>query len=156
MPATKLKNYLDKEGVKYMTIAHSRAYTAAETAAAAHISGHDFAKTVMVNLDGHLAMVAVPANRKILLSDLRDMLADQDVRLATEDEFSAQFPDCELGAMPPFGNLYGLPTYVATSLADHAEIAFNAGTHREAIKMAYADFEELVKPTVLDFSTIPG
>lgn len=98
-------------------------------------------------------MVVLPANRKIVLSALREMLANQNVKLATEDDFIERFPDCELGAMPPFGNLYGLPVYVAESLAEEPEIVFNAGTHREVIKMSFADFAELVQPTVLDFTT---
>ena len=99
-------------------------------------------------------MVVVPANRKIVLSDLRELLGDPDLRLANEDDFISRFPDCELGAMPPFGNLYGLPVYVAECLAEEPEIAFNAGTHREAIKMSYEDFAELVQPTVLNFATV--
>lgn len=153
MATMKLKAFLNGRGVKYVTIAHSPAFTAEETAASAHISGRDFAKTVIVEIGGQLAMVVLPANRRIVLSDLREMLMDQDVRLATEDEFIERFPDCELGAMPPFGNLYGLPVYVAQSLADEPEIVFNAGTHREVIKMSFTDFADLVQPTVLDFAT---
>ncbi len=154
MPATKLKEFLNSHGVKYRMIEHSPAYTAPETAALAHVSGRDFAKTVIVETGGEMAMVVLPANRKIVLSDLREMLGDPDFRLATEDEFIAQFPDCELGAMPPFGNLYGLPVYVAQSLAEEPEITFNAGTHREVITMSFADFEDLVQPRVLDFATV--
>ena len=154
MAAMKLKTFLNSRGVKYVTIEHSPAYTASETAALAHVSGRDFAKTVMVDFGGELAMVVLPANRKIVLSDLREMLGDPNAKLAIEDDFIARFPDCELGAMPPFGNLYGLPVYVAQSLAKEPEIAFNAGTHREVIKMAFADFTEVVQPTVLDFATV--
>lgn len=154
MAAMKLKTFLDGRGVKYVTIEHSPAYTAPETAASAHVSGRDFAKTVIVEIGGGMAMVVLPANRKIVLSDLREMLMDQNVKLAAEDDFIERFPDCELGAMPPFGNLYGLPVYVAKSLADEPEIAFNAGTHREVITMSFADFADLVQPTVLDFATV--
>lgn len=153
MAATKLKTFLNSRGVKYVTIEHSPAYTAPETAASAHVSGRDFAKTVIVDIGGEMVMVVLPANRKIVLSALREMLANQNVKLATEDDFIERFPDCELGAMPPFGNLYGLPVYVAESLAEEPEIVFNAGTHREVIKMSFADFAELVQPTVLDFTT---
>jgi Ala-tRNA(Pro) deacylase len=153
MPATKLKRFLDSRGIKYVTIRHSPAYTAPEVAASAHIAGRDFAKTVIVKIDGAPAMIVLPANRRVVLSDLREMLAIDDVKLATEDEFRDLFPDCELGAMPPFGPLYRLPVYVAQSLADEDEIAFNAGTHSEVIKMAYSDFDHLVKPVVLDFVT---
>ncbi len=153
MPANKVRAFLDSRGVKYVTIRHSPAFTSAEVAASAHVAGRDFAKTVMVWIGGHLAMVVLPASRRIVLHDLRELLESPEARLATEAEFRDDFPDCELGAMPPFGNLYGLPVYVAASLAMEKEIAFNAGSHTEIIKMAYADFEDLVKPTVLEFIT---
>lgn len=153
MPANKVRAFLDSRGVKYVTIRHSPAFTAAEVAASAHVAGRDFAKTVMVWIGGHLAMVVLPASRRIVLHDLRELLESPEARLATEAEFRDDFPDCELGAMPPFGNLYGLPVFVAASLAAEPEIAFNAGSHTEIIKMAYADFEHLVKPTVLEFIT---
>lgn len=153
MPANKLKEFLDSRGVKYTSIQHSPAFTAAEVAQSAHVAGRDFAKTIMVSTDAGMAMVVLPANRRIVLSDLRDMLQEPHVRLATEEEFRDLFPDCALGAMPPFGNLYGLPVYVAESLAQEEEIAFNAGTHTEVITMRYADFEMLVKPFVLDYIT---
>ena len=154
MAAMKLKNYLQSREVKYRSIEHPQTYTAPETAASAHVSGNDFAKTVIVEMGGELAMVVLPANRKILLEDLREMLGEQDLRLATEEDFKEQFPDCELGAMPPFGNLYGLPVYVAHSLAEEPEIAFNAGTHREVITMSFADYAEIVQPVILDFATV--
>lgn len=153
MPVTKLKAFLDNRGIRYVTINHSRAYTAAEVAESAHVKSRDFAKTVIVKIDGTLAMIVLPANRRLVLHDLREWLANDQVRLATEEEFRGAFPDCELGAMPPFGNLYGMPVYVAASLVDEPEIAFNAGTHSEVIKLAYEDFEQLVQPLVIDFVT---
>ena len=153
MPAKTLKTFLDEHGVKYVSIQHSPAYTAPEVAASADVSGNNFAKTVIVKLDGGLAMVVLPANRKIVLSDLREMMLSDKIELATEAEFQTRFPDCELGAMPPFGNLYGLPVYVAATLSDEAEIAFNAGTHREVITMRYEDYANLVRPIVMDFVT---
>lgn len=153
MPATALKEYLDSHGIRYISIRHSLAYTAQEVAASAHVLGRDFAKTVIVASDEGLAMVVLPASRRLVLSDLREMMITDHVRLASEAEFKAAFPDCQLGAMPPFGNLYGMPVYVAASLAEEPEIAFNAGTHTEVIKLAYEDFDRLVKPTVLDFVT---
>jgi Ala-tRNA(Pro) deacylase len=153
MPANKLREFLDSRGVKYVSIRHSPSFTAQEVAQSAHVAGRDFAKTIVVNTDFGLAMVVLPATRRIVLSDLREMLQTTHVRLATEQEFSDLFPDCALGAMPPFGNLYGLPVYVAESLAEEEEIAFNAGTHTEVIKMRYDDFDTLVKPAVLDFIT---
>ena len=153
MPAKTLKAFLNKQGVKYVGIQHSPAFTAPEVAASAHVSGRDFAKTVIVMIENELAMVVLPANRQLVLAELRDMLDTNHVRLASETEFRDQFPDCEIGAMPPFGNLYKMQTYVTANLADEPEVAFNAGTHTEVIKMNYLDFERLVNPTVLDFVT---
>jgi len=153
MPATKLKEFLDSHGVKYVSIQHSPAFTSAEVAASAHVAGRDFAKTIIVRIDDNYAMVVLPASRRLVLADLRELLQTPLVRLATEAEFRDLFPDCELGAMPPFGNLYDLPVYVAESLAQEKEIAFNAGTHTEVIKLDYYDFDELVHPVVLDFVT---
>lgn len=153
MPAKTLKAFLDKKGVKYVSIQHSTAYTSQEIAASAHVSGRDFAKPVIVMIEGEMAMVVLPANRQLVLSELRDMLDTSHVRLASESEFKDVFPDCETGAMPPFGNLYQMKTYVTANLADEPEIAFNAGAHTEVIKMSYLDFERFVNPTVLDFVT---
>jgi Ala-tRNA(Pro) deacylase len=153
MPINKLKNYLDENHVKYVCINHSKAYTAQEVAASAHVPGGSLAKVVMVELDGELAMAVLPANRKVILQDLRDVTGSNQVRFASEDRFKGRFPDCEIGAMPPFGNLYGMDVFVAPSLINHAEIAFNAGSHEEIIKLAYADFERLVNPRVLCFTT---
>ena len=153
MPGNKVRDFLDSRGVKYVTIRHSPAFTAAEVAASAHVAGRDFAKTVIMWLEGRLAMVVLPASRRIVQHDLREMLDSPEARFATETEFRDRFPDCELGAMPPFGNLYGLPVYVSTALSTEPEIAFNAGTHTEVIKMAFADFVTLVKPTILEFIT---
>lgn len=153
MPAKTLKAFLDGQKVRYISIQHSAAYTASEIAESAHVSGRDFAKTVIVMIEAEMAMVALPANRLLVLPELRDMLDTSHVRLASEAEYKDVFPDCEIGAMPPFGNLYGMKTYVTANLADEPEIVFNAGTHTEVIKMAYEDFERLVKPVVLDFVT---
>jgi len=153
MPAKKLKDFLDNQKVKYVTITHSPAYTAQEVAASAHVSGKDVAKTVIVKLDGKTAMAVLPANRKIVLQDLRDMTGADRVRFATEDEFQSLFPECETGAMPPLGNLYGMDVYLAPDLTEEEEIAFNAGSHTELIKLAYRDFERLVKPKVMSFTT---
>ena len=153
MPAQRLKEYLDRQNIKYVSIQHSPAYTAQEVAASSHVPGRDFAKTVMVKIEGAMAMLVLPANRKVVLSDLREMLDVERVKLATEEEFKSLFPDCEIGAMPPFGNLYGMEVYVAPSLAGEKEIAFNAGTHSETIKMAFEDFERLATPKVLSFTT---
>ena len=113
----------------------------------------ELAKTVIVDLDDNMAMAVLPANRKIVLQDLREVTGSDHVKFASEDEFKEKFPDCETGAMPPFGNLYGMKVYAAASLAENDEIAFNAGSHTEVIKMAYQDFERLARPKVVSFTT---
>ena len=153
MPVKTLKQFLDKEKVKYVSIIHSTAYTAQEVAASAHIPGKELAKTVIVQLDGQTAMAVLPANRKVVLQDLREATGADQVKLVPEEQFKQMFPDCEVGAMPPFGNLYGMEVFAAASLANNAEIAFNAGSHTEVIKLDYKDFERLVKPKVISFTT---
>jgi len=153
VPLSKVKEFLDIHGVKYVAISHSKAYTAQGIAAIAHISGRELAKTVIVKLDGDLAMAVLPASYQVDLAALRRQTGVRLAELATESEFKRHFPDCETGAMPPFGNLYGIPVYVDETLTEDREIAFNAGSHYELIKMAFADFERLVKPEVMEFST---
>jgi Ala-tRNA(Pro) deacylase len=153
MPAKKLKEFLDSQNVMYTTISHSPAYTAQEVAASAHIPGKEMAKTVIVKIDGKLAMAVLPANQKLNTGQLKDALNAGKVEVTGEREFRDRFIDCEIGAMPPFGNLYGLDVLVEKKLAKDDQIAFNACTHTEAIKMKYADFERLVKPKQLDFSS---
>jgi Ala-tRNA(Pro) deacylase len=153
MPVKKLKEFLDREKIKYVSVVHSPAYTAQEVAASAHITGRELAKTIIVELDSEMAMAVLPANRKIVLQDLRDVTGSEKVKFASEDDFKKKFPDCETGAMPPFGNLYGMDVYVAEGLTNNEEIAFNAGSHTEVIRLAYKDFEQLVKPKVLSFTT---
>jgi Ala-tRNA(Pro) deacylase len=153
MPVRKLKEILDREKVKYVSIVHSTAYTAQEVAASAHVTGREMAKTVIVKLDGQTAMTVLPANRKIVLQDLREVTGSDQVRFASEEEFKSRFPDCETGAMPPFGNLYDMEVFVAESLTKNEEIAFNAGSHTEIIKLKFCDFERLVKPRVVSFTT---
>ncbi len=153
MPAQKLKAFLDGQGIKYVSVRHSPAYTAQEVAASAHVTGKHFAKTVIIKIDDRPAMAVLPSNRKVVLHDLREITGSDHVGFATEDEFRSLFPDCEVGAMPPFGNLYGMEVFVAPSLQENQEIAFNAGTHTEVITMAYRDFERLVQPKVMSFTT---
>lgn len=153
MPAKMLKDFLDQEHTRYITIPHSPTYTAQETAASAHVSGKELAKTVIVKMDGKMAMLVLPSNRKIVLQELRETFGVDDVCFASEHEFENRFPDCETGAMPPFGNLYGMDVYVAPSLAEDEEIAFNAGTHTELVRMPYQEFARLVKPQIVPFAT---
>jgi Ala-tRNA(Pro) deacylase len=149
MPTTQLKKFLDSNQVKYVTIRHSPSYTAQEVAESAHVPGNTMAKTVIVKLDGTMAMVVEPASHKVNFDLLKKHAGAKDVELASEREFQQRFPECELGAMPPFGNLYGMSVYVADSLSSDREIIFNAGTHSELIKMAYEDFARLVSPKVI-------
>lgn len=152
MPVKKLKDFLDQNSVKYTTIGHSRAYTAQEVAASSHIPGKEMAKTVMLKIDGKMTMVVLPASCKIDFDLLKKSSGAKEVILASEREFQDLFPECDVGAMPPFGNLYGMDVYSAEKLAEDEEIAFNAGSHTELIRLTYKDFERLVKPRVLKFS----
>ena len=152
MPAKRLKQFLDDSGVSYATIDHSPAYTAQETAHVAHISGNDIAKTVIAKADDEMVMIVLPASDMVVLDFLEDALGNKHVEMATEAEFRDRFPECEVGAMPPFGNLFGMDVYVSERLTLEDEIAFNAGTHTELIKMSYYDFKQLVKPVVVRLS----
>ena len=156
MPVKKLRDFLDTNEIKYITISHSPAFTAQQIAASAHIPGKDIAKTVIIKIDGEMAMAVLSASCKIDFDMLKDSIGAMKIELATEREFKDLFPECEIGAMPPFGNLYGMDVYAAETLADETEIAFNAGSHTELIKMAYADFERLVKPKVVKCSKEPA
>ena len=155
MPVKKLLQFLDENNVKYITIRHSSAFTAQEIAAKAHISGKELAKTVMIKILGKMAMAVLPASFIIDFDSLKKIFGTNNVFLATENEFKNLFPDCELGAMPPFGNLYGMEVYVAETLAQDKEISFNAGSHVELIKLSYKDYERLVKPRIFKFSWKP-
>lgn len=151
MPVQKLRDYLDENKVKYVSISHSKAYTASAVAASAHVKGKNLAKTVIVKLDGKITMAVLPAKHRVDLEQLRKVSLSGTVELATEDDFEKTFSNCEGGAMPPFGNLYSVPVYVEKSLSDDEEIAFNACSHSELIQLAYKDFARLVKPTVAIF-----
>ena len=149
MPAEILKQYLDDQHVKYITIKHSKAYTAMEVAQSAHIPGKQLAKTVMVNIGDEMAMVVLPAPAHVNLEHLKKAVGSDDVEIASEWQFKDKFPDCEVGAMPPFGNLYDMKVFVTEELREDEEIAFNAGSHTELFKLSYGDFERLVKPIVI-------
>ena len=153
MAIANLKEYLNSQGVKYQSIVHPRTVTTPETAETTRISGKELAKTVILKLDGALAMAVLPASYQVELESVRRLTGVREAELATESEFKRHFPDCETGAMPPFGNLYGIPVYVDESLTEDHEIAFNAGSHYELIRMAYLDFERLVGPEVMSFSS---
>jgi Ala-tRNA(Pro) deacylase len=152
MPAKKLKEFLDKNNIKYVSIKHSPAFTSQEIAQSVHIPGKSFAKTVIVKLDKKFAMAVVPAKFLIDIDKMKEITGADFIELADEKEFENLFPGCEVGAMPPFGNLYDMDVFVAETLTRYEEITFNAGTHTEVIKLAYKDFEKLVQPKVVQIA----
>ena len=154
MPVTKLKEFLDKHKIKYVSIRHSTAYTAQEIAASAHVKGRNMAKTVIVKIDGKIAMAVLPAKYQIDLDSLKKSCKAASVELAREEEFSHLFSGCETGAMPPFGQIYGLPLYADETLKKDDEVAFNACSNTELIQISYKDFEKLAKPKFCKFSEL--
>ncbi len=154
MPIEKLKEFLDGNKVKYVTIRHSTAFTAQETAASAHIPGKELAKTVVLRIDGRMVIAVLPASHKLDIPLLRKAVGAHDVEIAHEADFRDLFPGCDTGAMPPFGNLFGMEVLVDGLLAENEEIAFNACSHSELVKLKYADYIKLVKPRVASFSVL--
>jgi Ala-tRNA(Pro) deacylase len=148
MPNKMLKEYLDTNHIKYTCINHSPGFTAQEVAASAHISGKQLAKIVIVKIGKQLAMVVLPANEHVNFTALKEV-AGSNADLAKESDFKTKFPECEVGAMPPFGNLYDMPVFASNHLSEHDQIVFNAGTHSELMKLAYRDFERLVHPKII-------
>ena len=146
--ALKLREYLDSNHVSYEVVGHPHAYTAQEVAAVTHVRGKELAKSVVLKADDRFVLAVLPAPRKLDMKRLKETLGAKEVRLAQETEFESLFPGCEVGAMPPFGNLYGLAVYVDQSLTADEEIVFNAGSHVDAIRMKYGDFERLALPTI--------
>lgn len=153
MPVAKLTEFLEEKQVHYDTIPHSTAFTSQEAAAAAHIRGREVAKTVMVKLDGEMAMAVLAAPDHVSLDRLKQVSGARAVELATEEEFRDLFPNCEPGAMPPFGNLWDMQVFVDQRLREDERIAFAAGNHHELVRLAYGDFERLVNPAVAELST---
>jgi len=152
MPQTSLTEYLDKHGVRYSVVTHSPAFTAQGVAALSHTPGKNLAKSVVVKLDGKMALVVLPASFQIDLDLLRKATKATLVELASEREFKDRFPECETGAMPPFGNLYGLDVIADEMLANDTEIAFNACSHRDLIRLPWRDFERLAEPKLARFA----
>jgi Ala-tRNA(Pro) deacylase len=151
----KLEAYLRDNKVRFHVDHHPEALTAQEVAAAEHVPGRMFAKVVMVEAGGELKMMVLPAPAQVDLDKAGKGVGTVEARLASEDKFSAAFPDCETGAMPPFGNLYDVPVFVDRSLTDQEEIVFEACTHTDVIRMRYADFERLAEPSVAEFAVHP-
>lgn len=148
----RLEAYLREQGVRYEVTPHAEAYTAQEVAAAEHVPGRQFAKVVIADVDGKRVMLILPAAARVDLVRLRTALGAKVVRLAREEEFASLFPDCETGAMPPFGHLYDVPVYMDQSLSTQPRIVFNACSHRETITLTVEDYLRLVKPTQLEFT----
>ena len=153
MPAKQLKELLDSHNIKYVTMTHSAAYTAQEIASLAHVRGEEFAKTVIVRIDGAMVMAVLPASYHVDLPLLKAAAQGKKIALASETDFRDRFPECETGAMPPFGQLFGMSVFVDETLTRDKEIAFNAGTHHELIRLSYDDFARLVQPKVAKFYT---
>jgi Ala-tRNA(Pro) deacylase len=155
IPAS-ISSYLEQHGVNFSVVHHPLAYTAQEEAALAHVPGHEWAKAVVCIVDGEPTLAVLPADRVVNFDRLRRVCGARDARLASEAELRPLYADCEVGAMPPLGPLYKQRVVVDASLAADPEIVFNAGSHRDAIRMRYQDFEELVKPTVGEFAVRAG
>jgi Ala-tRNA(Pro) deacylase len=146
MSVERVTRYLDEQNVKYVIMQHSKAYTAQEIAEAVHVPGRHFAKCVIVKIDGRLAMAVLPATDHVDLQRMAQSVGAKTVELAKEEEFQDSFPDCEVGAMPPFGNLFDMEVFVSPHLTAADLIAFNAGSHTEVMQLSYDSFERLVKP----------
>jgi Ala-tRNA(Pro) deacylase len=153
--AQNVASLLKSSGIAYEVLKHPQAFTAQEVAATVHVTGKEVAKTIVVDVDGKFVMAVIPAPHKVSLKSLKELLGAKEVRLASEGELTQLFPDCEVGAMPPFGNLYNMPVCISTDLKDRKELIFNACTHTEVIKVSYTDFERLVQPRVGDISILP-
>ncbi|MFQ5723994.1 MAG: aminoacyl-tRNA deacylase [Terriglobia bacterium] len=155
MISARLKKFLDDNGVGYDVMQHDPAFTAQQLAAKMHIPGHEFVKVVVVKLDGRFALAALPAPRLVNFKELARSAGAKKCKLASEEEFKQLFPDCEVGAMSPFGNLYSLPTYVEEEVSRNENIVINAGGHADSIRVRYADFERLARPRVAVFAMPP-
>jgi Ala-tRNA(Pro) deacylase len=151
---TKLREFLDQNKVAYEVISHRQAFTAQEIAAVEHVPGKQLAKVVMLRSGKDFIMAVLPAPLRVDLGSAKAVTGNSDLALATEQEFKGLFPQCEPGAMPPFGNLYNLPVYVDRALTEDEEIVFNAGTHTQTVKMKYADFARLVQPKIAAFAAL--
>ena len=150
----KLKELLDGERVKYEHVIHPEVFTMPEVAAVEHEKGQHVIKTVVLKADGQLVLAAVPAALKVDQKALAKLMKAKEVVVAEEHEFANAFPDCEVGAMPPFGGLYGVPLYLDKRLTECDEVVFNAGTHTDTVKMSLADFERLANPEIGDFAVM--
>ncbi|MDA3810056.1 MAG: hypothetical protein PF518_06935 [Spirochaetaceae bacterium] len=154
MPTKILMDYLDQNDIRYVVINHSAAYTASEIAASAHIKGQELAKTVILKIDGHMTQIVLPAKYKVNFDLVKKHTGAKHIDLAGENEFTELFPDCLTGAMPPFGNLYGMKTFLDKTLTYDKEIAFNAGNHSQLVRLSLNDYLNIVKPDIAHFATV--
>jgi Ala-tRNA(Pro) deacylase len=153
--STKLREYLDQTHVPFEHHVHPAAYTAQRTAESLHVPGREMAKSVVINADGILLLAVVPSNHRVNLDHLKFITRSENMRLASESEFTDAFPSCEPGALPPFGILFGIATYCDTSLSQNDTIEFNAGSHADSIRMSFSDFKRLARPTMIDLVDHP-
>lgn len=156
MSMTRLKDFLDEQRVPYEAISHQTAFTAQCIAGLTHTPGRELAKTIIVNLDGELVMAVLPANFRVDLNLLRHAVRARHAALASEEEFYASFPDCETGAMPPFGNLYGLRVFADETLTRDTHITFNAGSHHEVLRVRWEDFVRVAQPIIVSLAARLG
>ncbi len=155
MPSRQILTYLEQANVDYQRLEHSPAYTALEVAESAHIRGHKLAKVVVITIDSELALLVIPASNRVDLEQLGQSIRAFNIELADASQFKHRFGDCEVGAIPPLGNLYGLDVYVAEALSHEADICFCAGSHTELIQMPYTQFAQLVSPIVIRYGATP-
>jgi len=151
----RLKVLFKREGVPYRVIPHEAVYTASELAESIHVPGRKVVKVVIVKSFGEDIMAVLPSHRQIDLNRFAEVIGKRKVTLEDEETMSKRFPDCEAGAMPPFGGFYGLPVYCDASLAHEPVIFFSAGTHRVVIEMRYQDYVRIVLPSVSHFVMEP-
>jgi Ala-tRNA(Pro) deacylase len=148
----RLRDFLDAQHVPYHAIVHRRDYTAQAAAADTHTPGREFIKTILLAVDNGYALAVLPADQHADLAKVRRALGATDVSLASEEEMQQCFPDCEPGALPPFGHLYDLPVLMSRTLEEDEQITFNAGNHEVALRMQRRDFERLGEPRVVDLA----
>jgi Ala-tRNA(Pro) deacylase len=150
----RIRDYLDSQDVPFEPLHHSQAFTGQEVAHSLHLSGKRLAKTLVLKADGKLLMAVIPACHRLNLQDLRGVVEISHLEMLPESELAKLFPDCELGAVPPFGSLYGLEVWVDRAVSDGEEVVFCAGTHEDCLRMKYSDFAKLVKPRLGRFSEV--
>jgi Ala-tRNA(Pro) deacylase len=155
MATKRITEFLDGSRARYVVLIHSPAYSAQEVAESVHLPGRFFAKTVIIKIDGRMAMAVVPATTEVDLEALKDQLGARSVELAEEWEFADRFRGCQLGTVPPFGRLFGMDTYLDEELADEESIIFNAGTHSHAISMEFHEYKRLARPGICRISRQP-